>query len=164
MYLVPAKGISTFPMEGIATRQSPFYEPPCSRSLCSLTIQTTRRYSLLASYRFIVGLGTSHMENSCHTILFDLSIVAFRGINHPKRPLEWIYFVGLGIRQPTWRTSACIILFVFSFSEKQSTITTQLRLVAPVWIFVDATLLPSAGHPSQLRHDVCRARPLPRRS
>ena len=87
-------------MEGIATRQSPSYEPPCSRSLCSLTIQTTRRYSLLASYRF---------------------------------------FVGLGIRQPTWRTSACIILFVFSFSEKQSTIATQLRLVAPIWIFVDAT-------------------------
>ena len=35
---------------------SPSYEPPCSRSLCSLTIQTTRRYNLLASYRFVVGL------------------------------------------------------------------------------------------------------------
>lgn len=62
-------------MEGIATRQSPSYEPPCSRSLCSLTIQTTRRYSLLANYRFIMGLGTSHMENSSHTILFVLSIL-----------------------------------------------------------------------------------------
>ena len=202
-YLVPAKGISTFPMEGIATRQSPSYEPPCSRSLCSLTIQTTRRYSLLASYRFVMGLGTSHMENSCHTILFDLSLIAFRGINLFLRK-EIRFSVSLGIvnshegllpllslssfflfeRQSTTqsgRQSGFVLqvlasvnllgelqpaLFSLSFPSLKSSQPQLLNYVqlCPYGFFVDATLLPSTGHPDQLRHDVCRARPLPRRS
>lgn len=166
-YLVPAKGISTFPMEGIA---HPFTHPPMS--LLAVALCVVLRYRLpdaiacqLAIYRFVVGLDHHPTWQLPAFSYFVLGIIAFLEASTTQSGhqsgfiLQVLASVNLlGELQPA--------LFSLSFPSLKSSQPQLLNYVQlrPYGFFVDATLLPSTGHPSQLRHDVCRARPLPRRS
>lgn len=197
-YLVPAKGISTFSNGGNSTLiHSPSYEPPCSRSLYSPTVNYQPTIACQLAIDLLWALAHPTWRTPATRFSLTSAQQLFRGINSLLHR-EIRFSVSLGIvnshegflpllslssfflfeRQSTTqsgRQSGFVLqvlasvnllgelqpaLFSLSFpslksSQPQLLNYVQLRLYG---FFVDATLLPSTGHPSQLRHDVCCVR------